>query len=444
MSATIPTPLHAAADARPGATRPLRVLVVPGGTEIGLEIGRALSGCKDVELVSAGTPPGGHAPFAFTTHVDLPSVHDDGWLQPFNAAIREHAIDLVYPAYDDVQLALASSADRLAATVIAPPADVCHVCRYKSLTYAALANAVPVPRIHPDPQGIPAFPVFAKPDRGQGSAGARAVRGPDELRMALADGADLVTELLPGAEFTVDCFSDRERGLLFAKGRTRERIRAGISMRSRPVDDPRFEEYATAISTHLDLRGAWFFQVREDADGVLRLLEVGPRIAGTMALHRVQGVNFALLSVYEAMRLPYRLMPNDVHVEIDRALVNRYRSDLAFGTVYVDLDDTLVVRGRVHAPLAGLLYQFLGHGKRVVLITRHAGELPAFLARHRVSGIFDRVVHLRDGEPKSAHITEPDAILIDDSFSERREVHLSLGIPTFDLSMIEMLVDDRV
>lgn len=35
------------------------------------------------------------------------------------------------------------------------------------------------------------------------------------------------------------------------------------------------------------------------------------------------------------------------------------------------------------------------------------------------------------------------AIFIDDSFAERREVAEACGIPTFDLSMLELLLDDR-
>ena len=36
------------------------------------------------------------------------------------------------------------------------------------------------------------------------------------------------------------------------------------------------------------------FSIKKDYDGTLKLLEVAPRIGGTMATHRVIGVNFAL------------------------------------------------------------------------------------------------------------------------------------------------------
>jgi hypothetical protein len=286
--------------------------------------------------------------------------------------------------------------------------------------------------------------VFVKPDAAQGSQGAMLVRDAAALDRAVAGGSDLIMEYLPGEELTVDCFSDRDQGLLFARGRPRLRTRAGISMSSRTIgDDPIVQGLAEAIDAHLDLHGAWFFQLRADAAGRLRLLEVAPRPAGTSALHRVTGVNFALLSIYEQLRLPVRISPNAMSVELDRALVNRYRHDLRYGTVYVDLDDTLIVRDAVHTGLVAFLYQCLNTGHPLVLLTRHRGDLEQTLARFRLHGLWDRVVHVADDEAKAEFIAGADAILIDDSFRERAEAHERRGIATFDASMIEMLLDDR-
>ena len=84
----------------------------------------------------------------------------------------------------------------------------------------------------------------------------------------------IVTNYLPGREYTVDCLSQRGRGLLFAGGRERVRTRAGISMSSHHVDRPEFAEYAQAVSSRLEFHGAWFFQLKEDDAGRLVLLEV--------------------------------------------------------------------------------------------------------------------------------------------------------------------------
>jgi hypothetical protein len=318
------------------------------------------------------------------------------------------------------------------------------VTRSKRATYRALSGVVPVPLVHEEPSEVVDFPVFVKPDRGQGSVGARVARDRAELEWAIADGSDLVMEVLPGDEYTVDCFSDRDRGLLFARARRRVVTRAGISVSSVLVDDPELEGHARRIAGVLHLHGAWFFQTRRDGRGEHRLLEVAPRVAGTMALQRALGVNLPLLSVYEALRLPVSVEASGVSARIDRALVNRYRHDLRYSAVYVDLDDTLVVRGRVDAGLMAFLYQALNDGHRIVLITRHSGDLDRTLGRYRLAGLFDAVVRVQAGEEKADHIREADAILIDDSHRERRIASQRLGIATFDADAVELLRDDRV
>ena len=47
------------------------VLVFPGGTEIGLEIQRALCQCKDIRLYSAGLDVSNHAPYVFARHFSV-------------------------------------------------------------------------------------------------------------------------------------------------------------------------------------------------------------------------------------------------------------------------------------------------------------------------------------------------------------------------------------
>ena len=214
-------------------------------------------------------------------------------------------------------------------------------------------------------------------------------------------------------------------------------------MNSRPAQYDVFVEYANAISKKLTFHGAWFFQLKKDRHGTYKLLEIASRIAGTMAVHRVQGVNFALLSIYEQQRIPIEILENKVDVEIDRALVNRYRHQLKYSVVYVDLDDTLILNGIVNVNLVRFLYQCINAGIRIALLTKHVTDVDETLRKHRLSEIFDEIIHVGQSASKSDHIREGDAILIDDSFSERKAASERLGILTFDCSMIEMLMDER-
>jgi hypothetical protein len=423
------------------------VLVFPGGTEIGLEIHRALSPVREVELLSAAMDVSNHAPYVYARHFVVPSIHEDGWVEALGELIEREGVNYVFPAYDDVLLALAENAARIPARIVTSPLRTCAVTRSKTATYEAVAGAVPTPVVFGGDPLPSDFPVFLKPDRGQGSEDTHLARDPEELRWLRSRKPDhVVLEYLPGEEFTVDCFSDREEGLLYCAGRTRTRTKSGISMscHAAPEHDALFRDYAEAISGRLEFHGAWFFQVKRAGDGPFKLLEIAPRIAGTMALHRVQGVNFPLLSLYEQERAPVSIRSGDWGVSIDRALVNRYRHTVGYSTVYMDLDDLLIVRDAVNPTAIRFLYQCVNDGKRLVLLTKTDGDLDATLKRFRLTGLFDEVRHIRREEQKADYVAGGDAIFIDDSFREREAVRQKRGIPTFDGSMIEMLIDERI
>jgi predicted ATP-grasp superfamily ATP-dependent carboligase len=429
----------------PGQPPKWRVLVFPGATEIAMELRQALAWCKEVMLFSAGSPVSNHAPFVFARHFMLPAVSQPLWLEELSALVEANQITHIFPAHDETLLSLAENASMIKAKIVTSSLETCRLTRSKTATLRRLAGAVPTPELFQDAGAVKTWPVFLKPDRGQGSQRTALGRNADELGALLMQDADrIILEYLEGPEFTVDCFSDREQGLQYVCGRQRRRIRAGIAMDSAVVADSRFWEYAEKISKRIELHGAWFFQVKADRHGVFKVMEVAPRIGGTSALSRVHGVNLPLLSLYESERLPVRITPGDYSVEIDRALVNRYRHNLRYRTLYVDFDDTLVIRGILNVELVKLLFQGINRGVRLVLLTRHKGDLKAQLRRWRVENLFDEIIHLGPDELKANFIKDKDAVLIDDSFAERNAVHEKTGIVTLDPSMIELLLEDCI
>lgn len=422
-----------------------RVLIFPGGTEIALELRQALGWCKEVELFSAGTEGSNHAPFAFAKHFVVPHITDPKWIEALQNVVTAHRITHIFPAHDDVVLSLSQNISCFTARVVSSPAKTCEIARSKTATLQYLEKALPVPKLYSDPNEITTFPVFLKPDRGEGARGtAKAIDRKQLEALLLCDSNRIILENLPGQEFTVDCFSDRKRGLLYAAGRKRRRIRSGIAMDSVFVNNPCFLEYAKRINLLLEFHGPWFFQVKEDKNGILKLLEVAPRIAGTSALSRMNGVNLPLLALYESERMPFEIKPQAFEVALDRALINRYRHNINYNTIYVDFDDTLVIRGKINIPLVTLLYQALNHGVRLVLITRHKSDLSFSLNRFRLQHLFDEIIHLRANESKADSIKDSCGIFIDDSFSERKAVQDRTGIPVFDTPMIQMLFDERI
>lgn len=422
------------------------VVVFPCGSEIGLELHRCLAFSPHFRLIGASSVPD-HGRFVYRDYVgDCPMVDDPLFPAAFVDVLESVGADYVFPAHDSVLTRLSALAEEghLLAEVVAPEASVCRLCRSKSATYAFFEGKLAVPhRFRPDELRDNDFPVFLKPDAGNGSRGV--MRADD--RQALTEKlrrspADIVLEYLPGREFTVDCFTDRRRNLLYLSGRERRRVANGISVNSMEVRDARFRAFAEVINRELHLRGPWFFQVKEDARGDLKLLEIAPRIAGTSGLARGKGVNLPLLALYDRLDLDLEIIDNHLdHVEIDRALDTRFRLSLDYDTAYLDLDDTVILGDQVNLDAIRFIFQCHNRNIKVILVTRHFEDPGAILRHHRLDRLFDEVVWLQSEEGKSTVIASRRAVFIDDSFVERQEVSESLGIPVFDPSSIDALME---
>lgn len=424
-----------------------KILVFPGCTEIAMEIWRSLRYCKGIKLYSAGAPVSNHAPYVFLKHFVVPNVFTEGWLEELNDVIEKEKIDYIFPAHDETMVKLILNAEKIKAKVISSPAETCLVTRSKNETYRLFSGIIPVPKVYKSVHLVKEYPVFVKPDKSQGSQDTHLVFCETELLQLLKKDKNknyLILEYLPGREYTIDCFSDRQLGLLFCSGRERTRIRNGIAVNSKLEENALFKDYAKVISQKLTFYGSWFFQLKEDREGVPKLLEIGPRIAGTMALNRVRGVNFALLNIYEHERIPFEIFLNPINVEVDRALTNRYRHSVEYNVVYVDLDDTIIGSdGKINVDIIRFLFQCLNNGVKVVLLTKHDGDVNETLIKYRIKELFDEIIKVDPRSFKADYIKEKDAILVDDSFMERKVASEKLGILTFDCSMIEMLIDER-
>jgi hypothetical protein len=428
-----------------------RVLVFPCGSEIGLEYCRALAYSTFFEIHGAGSIPD-HGAFAYDSyHGGLPFADDPGFLSALRKLLQEQRIDFLVPAHDSLTVSLSEwqqSGLLDGVRVVGSSSETSRIARSKSLTYEALRNVVRVPQTFLPSDPYIQFPVFLKPDIGQGSRGTRIARNAAEFAEALRQEPGLIAcELLTGPEYTVDCFSDRHGTLRFAGGRSRCRVYGGISVNTKAVEDPRFMELATAIHGALDFRGQWFFQVKERASGELVLLEIATRCSGTSGYFRLMGVNLPLLSLHDAAGQDVAVKPNCYSLEIDRALATRARIDCEFRDVFVDLDDTLLWRGGINHRLIGVLYRFRNEGRRLHLLTRHGARhaegAPEALENHAISPrLFERIIEVPEESKKSDLIDRGDAILIDDSFAERLEVAESRSLPVFDINQAIELFGD--
>ena len=424
----------------------MKVAVFPAGTEIGLEIHNALRFVKDIDLFGFSSADD-HSSLVYKNIVtDFPFLGDSGLLSHLASEIKRNNIDYIFPAHDDATVFLALNQDQLSATVVSPDVSTSNVCRSKSLTYEQLSGCSFTPKTF-DFHEINDldFPLFIKPDRGQGSVGANVIKTKEQLLRVPSISDYVICEYFSGDEYTVDCLTDSSGDLLVSMHRKRSRVKAGISVASRnlPQSDE-IKAIAEIISNKLEMRGAWFFQLKENDDGELKLLEVAARIAGTMGMYRNVGVNFPLLSLYIAKNTDVSIIENTIDLSVDRAFISRYQSNLSYQVVYMDFDDTIIIDDKINTLLIQFVYQCQNNNIGVILITRHLNIVEDTLDKLKIhKKLFQKIIHLKNGEQKSDFIANKNAIFVDDSFSERADVFSQCSIPVFDIDSVELLLDWR-
>lgn len=428
------------------SSQKINVLVFPSEGINAIELHDALSYCVNISLYGASSVKR-HGRYIFENYISgIPNITEEGFIDKFNEILQKNQIDVVFPTHDTVAYSLVMNAGMITAKIISGDLFTAEICRSKIKTHDLFKDTGFVPErfYHPVSEKS-IFPLFAKPDEGQGAVGACIIKDQQTLEN-LDFKRMLITEFLPGTEYTVDCLTDNNGDLRYVAPRTRDRMMAGVSVSGKTVDaSEEIRQIAQTINSRLHFLGLWYFQVKEDKDGVLKLMEISTRCAGSMALTRAKGINLPLLSVYSAMGRDIAVFDNGFNVEMERYFTGSYTiSGLQYDTVYIDFDDTITLNGKVNLNAIRFLYQCRNKGKNVVLLTRHIHDIHDTLMRYAISeSLFSSIVSIDDGKQKSEYISPENAIFIDNMFAERLEVSRMLQIPVYDADQIEFLLDRR-
>ena len=113
----------------------------------------------------------------------------------------------------------------------------------------------------------------------------------------------LVTEYLPGEEYSVDCLADRGKAVL-AVPRLRKKMVNGISVQGEFVKDESIMEYCSKIIEATGLHGNIGIQVKRSGGGQPLLVEINPRVQGTIVAGLGAGINLPLLAVKQELEHP--------------------------------------------------------------------------------------------------------------------------------------------
>ncbi len=212
------------------------------------------------------------------------------------------------PAHDLFLDYIVDNRNKINCRIATHPLDTIKACRSKRNTYKLFPNFSPklmTPEILMDNWAKDqSEEYFEKPDIGFGSIGARKIIGIAQAISSLDNSGVVLTEYLPGDEYTVDCFTDKFGVLKVISPRQRTRLKSGIAVGCKSVSKPIAESIkimAGKINLKLKFDGAWFFQLKTSTSHELKLLEIAPRIAGSSGFTRMNGNNLPLMSIYNAM-----------------------------------------------------------------------------------------------------------------------------------------------
>lgn len=113
----------------------------------------------------------------------------------------------------------------------------------------------------------------------------------------------LVSEYLPGEEYSVDCLADKGTTELVIP-RLRKKMINGISVQGEINKDDLIIDYCKKIIKAIGLHGNIGIQVKYAQDGQPMLLEINPRVQGSIVAGLGAGVNLPLLAIKQELGLP--------------------------------------------------------------------------------------------------------------------------------------------
>lgn len=275
----------------------------------------------------------------------VPAPEDDDYVNRINEICLNDDIDVVIPQTTRETAKLSKTCEEIDAEVVVAGASAIERANNKhELLKVCQGLDIPIPESHlirssegliqaVRELGYPSKPVVVKPPVSFGSRGFRVLREgtswtarrfltekPNATDITLDDLIEilarddqvefpelLVSEYLPGSEYSVDSFVGKK--VAVAIPRLRKEIVNGISFRTSLEYRKDIIENTLKAAKALGLSYAFGFQFKLDHQGVSKVLECNPRVQGTMVASLFSGVNVIWMSVREAIHQPVDGVP---------------------------------------------------------------------------------------------------------------------------------------
>jgi carbamoyl-phosphate synthase large subunit len=289
----------------------VRVLITGAGGPAAIAAMKSLRADTSVELIAADMDPWAAGLYLVAERTLVPAGAAPEFASVLLARCRALEVDVVLPTVDAELLPLAAARDTFAAAgirLLLAPATALGVILDKLTLARHCAGVVRVPRTEPfGPDTDPAtwtYPVVVKPRQGSGSRGVVIVESAAALAALDRPPGLIVQDFLPGEEYSVDVLADAAGHVIASVPRLRARVDSGVSVGGRTVHDPEVELFGRAVAHATGLTYVANVQCRRDRDGHPALLEVNPRMPGTLGLTIASGVDMPRLALAALLGRP--------------------------------------------------------------------------------------------------------------------------------------------
>jgi carbamoyl-phosphate synthase large subunit len=327
----------------------INVLMTGAGAPGAAGILKCLFQNPDIHVTAADANPDAVGRRLAADFVPIPFAHNNDFIDVLLSACRERNIHVLLPLVTKELLPLSKHIKEFEAAgtrlLVSSPESL-EIANNKSRLYQFLewrGMELPAYRVVETVDqfktavkelGYPEKEVCFKPSISNGSRGFRIVSNkidkldllfnhkPDSKYMAydeavtiLSSGSVpelLVTEYLPGDEFSVDCIADYGKTVL-AVPRLRKKMINGISVEGEFIKEDSIVGYCKQLIYELKLHGNIGVQVKQSASGKFLLLEINPRVQGTISAALGAGVNLPLLAIKQALGLA--ITPDELTVK---------------------------------------------------------------------------------------------------------------------------------
>ena len=320
-----------------------------GGAPGAAGIIRCLKENKSFHITLADANPDAVGRFLCDDFETIPIASDASFITDVLALCLKKEIKIILPLVTKELIPFSKHSkefEEKGINVLVSPSHALEIANNKSRLYEFLEwRGIPVPAFRVvesvdqfktavEELGYPLKPVCFKPSVSNGSRGFRIVSEqmneldllfnykptstylslPDSIRI-LSSGSFpelLISEYLPGEEYSVDCIAKHGQPVLIVP-RLRKRMINGISVEGEFIKDDMIISYCKQILAALSLHGNIGIQVKRSSTGQFLILEINPRVQGTISAALGAGVNLPELAVKQELNLP--ISPKELEVK---------------------------------------------------------------------------------------------------------------------------------